>query len=56
MPMMNLSLKEFKYNTPVSMALRYKPKVLETKFLIEGGTEFYTDRLLPYLTISIPFK
>jgi len=56
MPIMNLSLKELKYNTPFVAQLRYKPEILNTKFLCVFGGEFYKDTVLPYVTISIPFE
>lgn len=55
-PMFNFSLDEWKYNTPLSVSLRYSPVILNTNFLVECGTEFYKDKLNPFLTISIPFK
>lgn len=56
MPMFNFSLREWKYNAPVSISLRYQSVILNTDFLVELGTEFYKDGLNPYLTISVPFK
>lgn len=56
MPIMNLSLKEFSYNTPPAVELRYRPTISKTPFLLIFGTEFYKDNAFPYLTMSIPFK
>lgn len=56
MPMFNLSLEEFSYNTPPSVEFRYKPTVIGTNFLIALGTEFYKKDYTPYLTVSIKFE
>lgn len=56
MPIMNLSLKEFSYNTPPTVELRYRPVISKTPFLLAFGTEFYKGNAFPYLTVSTPFK
>lgn len=56
-PIFNLSLREFKYNTPFNLELRYRPKwEVIPDILLVGGTEIYQDQFLPYLSIGIPFK
>ncbi len=56
LPIMNYSLKEYAYNTPPVVELRYKPTLLDTKFMFCLGGEFYKNTAFPYLTVSIPFK
>lgn len=51
-PLLNLSLKELKYNTPISMEVRCYTKWL----LLAGGVELYKDLPYYYVNIFIPFQ
>lgn len=57
LPVFNLSLKEFAYNAPFNVELRWKPDVLDMKpILLVIGGEIYKDQVYPYITLGVPFK
>lgn len=57
MPILNLSLKEFAYNSAFNIELRYRPNLFDLKnILTTTGVEFYKDQAYPYLTIAIQFR
>jgi hypothetical protein len=51
-PMLNYSLEQTAYNTPIATELRYKTK--DYWFVL--GSEFYLDKPRPYFNVLLNFK